>query len=68
MEYPNNPSRLSDIELVIDIMDAVNNMQSNRMDGIEQFVQAWIKFVNCEIDEEEFKKNENKPRSCSKIH
>jgi SPP1 family phage portal protein len=56
VEYPNNPSRLSDIELVIDIMDAVNNMQSNRMDGIEQFVQAWIKFVNCEIDEEEFKK------------
>lgn len=56
VEYPNNPSRLSDIELVIDIMDSVNNMQSNRMDGIEQFVQAWIKFVNCEIDEEEFKK------------
>lgn len=56
VEYPNNPSRLSDIELVIDIMDAVNNMQSNRMDGIEQFVQAWIKFVNCKIDEEEFKK------------
>lgn len=56
VEYPNNPSRLSDIELVIDIMDAVNNMQSNRMDGIEQFVQAWIKFVNCEIDEEEFQK------------
>ena len=26
------------------------------MDGIEQFIQAWYKFVNCEIDEEEFKK------------
>ena len=31
-------------------------MQSNRMDGIEQFVQSWIKFVNCEIDEKEFQK------------
>ena len=26
------------------------------MDGVEQFVQYWVKFVNCEIDEENFKK------------
>ena len=54
VEYPNNPERISDIELVIDLLDAINNMQSNRMDAIEQFVQAWVKFVNCEIDEETF--------------
>ena len=29
-------------------------MQSNRMDAIEQFVQSWIKFVNCEVDEKSF--------------
>lgn len=56
IEYPNNHSRLSDIELVIDILDAVNNMQSNRMDGIEQFVQSWVKFVNCEVDDNNFRK------------
>ena len=56
VEYPNNHERISDIELVISILDAINTMQSNRMDGIEQFVQSWIKFVNCEVDEEEFKK------------
>ena len=56
VEFPNNHERLSDIELVIDLLDAINNTQSNRMDGIEQFIQAWYKFVNCEIDEEEFKK------------
>ena len=38
------------------MLDAINNMQSNRMDGIEQFVQSWIKFVNCDIDEEQFEK------------
>ena len=38
------------------MLDAINNMQSNRMDGIEQFVQSWIKFVNCEIDDEQFAK------------
>ena len=56
VEYPNNAERISDIELVMDILDAMNNMQSNRMDSIEQFVQSWIKFVNCDIDEEQFKK------------
>ena len=56
VEYPNNRERISDIELVISMLDAINNMQSNRMDGIEQFVQSWIKFVNCEVDEEQFKK------------
>lgn len=56
VEYPNNQDRISDIELVIDILDAIDNMQSNRMDSIEQFVQSWIKFVNCDIDEETFAK------------
>lgn len=56
IEYPNNHERISDIELVIDILDAINNMQSNRMDSVEQFVQSWVKFVNCDIDEETFAK------------
>lgn len=54
VEYPNNHERLSDIELVIDLLDAINNMQSNRMDSIQQFVEYWVKFVNCEIDKETF--------------
>lgn len=56
VEYPNNSQRISDIELVITMLDAINNMQSNRSDAIEQFVQSWIKFINCEIDEENFDK------------
>lgn len=56
VEFPNNHERISDIELVISMLDAINTMQSNRVDGIEQFVQSWIKFVNCEIDEEQFAK------------
>ena len=56
VEFPNNHERISDIELIIGMLDAINNMQSNRMDGIEQFVQYWVKFVNCEIDEETFRK------------
>lgn len=54
VEFPNNHERISDIELVIGLLDAINTMQSNRMDGVEQFVQFWIKFVNCEIDPKTF--------------
>ena len=56
VEYPNNHERISDIELVASILDAVNTMQSNRMDGVEQFIQSFVKFVNCEIDTEQFGK------------
>lgn len=56
VEYPNNHERISDIELVIDLLDAINNMQSNRMDAIDQFIQSWFRFINCEVDEEQFEK------------
>ena len=56
IEYPNNARRLSDIEITISITDAINTLTSDRINGVEQFVSSWIKFVNCEIDEKEFKK------------
>lgn len=54
VEFPNNQDRISDIELVIDMLDAINNFQSNRLDAVEQFVQSWVKFINCDIDSEDF--------------
>lgn len=56
IEYPNNSRRLSDIEITIFITDAINTLSSDRINGIEQFVASWIKFVNCQIDKEEFSK------------
>lgn len=54
IEYPKNSRRIGVIELTITLTDAMNAMSSNRMDGIEQFVQAFMKFVNCEIDKDKF--------------
>lgn len=56
IEYPNNHDRLSDIEIAITMYDAINKYQSDRLNGVEQFVQALMKFKNCEIDESEFVK------------
>ena len=54
IEYPANNARLGAFEIVLPLLDAINNIESNRMDGIEQFVQAFVKFINCDISEEDF--------------
>lgn len=51
IEYPANQARLGSFEIVIPLLDAINMTESNRIDGIEQFVQAYWKFVGCRIDE-----------------
>ena len=56
IEYPANNARLGAFETVIPILDAINTVASNRIDGVEQFVQSLMKFVNCEIDPETFTK------------
>lgn len=48
-EYPANNARLGAFEIVMPLLDAINNTESNRLDGVEQIVQAFIKFINCDI-------------------
>lgn len=55
IEYPLNEARLGAFEIVLPMLDAINTVASNRIDGIEQFVQALMVFCNCDIDEETFK-------------
>jgi SPP1 family phage portal protein len=54
IEYPANNARLGAFEIVLPLLDSINNIESNRMDGIEQFVQAFVKFINCDITKEDF--------------
>ncbi len=54
IEYPANSARLGAFEVVLPLLDSLNKTVSNRMDAIEQFVQSFMKFVNCDIDEEQF--------------
>lgn len=54
-EYPANNARLGAFEIVLPLLDAINVVSNSRLDGIEQFIQAFIKFVNCDITKEEYK-------------
>lgn len=44
VEYPLNHARLGCFEVVLSILNAINSAQSNRLDGIEQFIQALLVF------------------------
>ena len=55
IEYPLNRAKLGAFEPVLPLLDAINAVASNRLDGIEQFIQSLVKFINCEIDSEVFK-------------
>lgn len=54
-EYRLNMFRLGSFEPAIPIMNAINALNSNRMDGVEQYVQSFLKFVNCEVTEDQVK-------------
>ena len=55
IEYPLNLARIGAFELVIPLLDAINLTDSNRLDGVEQFVQALMLFHNVDISSDDFK-------------
>ena len=56
IEYPCNPDRIGAFEVVLPLLDAINLTQSNRLDGVEQFIQALMVFDGVEISREDFMK------------
>lgn len=52
IEYPANKARQGAFEVVLPLLDALNAAYSDRLDSVDSFVQAFMKFVNCDIDKE----------------
>ena len=50
-EYTANTARMGAFEPVLPMLDAINTVQSNRIDGIEQFIQSLAVAVNCQFEE-----------------
>lgn len=49
IEYPANNSRLGAFEIVLDLLNAINILDSNRLDGVEQFIQSLIVVYNATL-------------------
>lgn len=53
IEYQYESNRLGAFEPVVSMLDSINLTQSNRMDGIEQFIQSLMVFYNCTLGQDE---------------
>ena len=56
IEYPANNARLGAFEIVLPLLDAINTVDSNRLDGVEQFIQAIMLFHNVDISSDDLSK------------
>ena len=54
IEYPANEARLGAFELVLPILDEINNLESNAVDGVEQLIQAILVFQGVDLTDEQF--------------
>ena len=53
IEYQYENNRMGSFESVIPLLDAINITQSNRLDGVEQFIQSLMILYNCQLGEDE---------------
>ena len=54
IEYPANLARLGSFEIVLTLLDGINTTESNRIDGVEQFIQALMVFYNIDLTSDDF--------------
>ncbi len=59
-EYRLNMNRMGSFEPALPLLDALNAIASNRVDSVEQFVQAFWKFVGCKMNMEQFEEFKKK--------
>lgn len=55
-EYRLNMTRMGSFEPAIPLLNAINTVLSNRIDSVEQYVQSFLKFKNCDVDDEVVRK------------
>ena len=63
-EYPANLARLGAFEIVLSQLDAINELESNRMDDVVQFVNSFLALLGGAIDEETAKKLDEYKMLC----
>ena len=64
VEYPLEASRLGVFEVVVDLLNMLNELQSNRMDDIVQFVNSFLAIIGAELTEETYKRLEEWKTLC----
>ena len=63
-EYPANTARLGAFEVALPLLDAINEIESNRLDDIVQYVNSFLALLGGTIDEETATKLEEYKMLC----
>ena len=63
-EYPANRARLGAFEVALPLLDALNEVESNRLDDVEQFVNSFLALLGGTIDDETAKKLDEHKMLC----
>lgn len=51
IEYQANMERQGCFEIVLPLLDAINDFDSDRLEAVEQFVQSLLVLYNCQVEE-----------------
>ena len=64
VEYPAENARLGVFETVMPLLDALDELQSNRLDDIVQTVNSFLAVLGAELDDDTYKKLEELKTLC----
>lgn len=64
IEYPASDARLGAFEIVLPLLDALNEVQSNRLDDVVQYVNSFLALLGGQIDETSMKNLEAYKMLC----
>lgn len=64
IEYPADNPRLGVFEIVMPLLDALDELQSNRMDDIVQFVNSFLAVLGAELDTDTYNKLQDYKTLC----
>ena len=53
VEYYYNSVQMGAFEAVVPLLDSISYLQSDRLDGVDQFINSLLVFYNCELGEDE---------------
>lgn len=63
-EYPANKARLGSFEVCLSLLDAISEIESNRLDDVQQFVNSFLALLGGTIDNETAAKLEEYKMLC----
>lgn len=64
IEYVTSPARTGAFEIVLPLLDAINAVESNRLDDVEQYVNSFLALLGGSIDEDTAQKLDEYKMLC----